>query len=379
MVARGIEEGRRTWMSSRRRPLTLRLATQYASPASVPEAVAFAEGVSAASGGTVRIRLVFGWVGDKEADEERTLVRGVAAGLADLVQVGTRAIGASFGIHDLDPLEAPLLFRDAAGVAAACSVLNEQLTGVLEPSGLVGLAVIAGPLRYPFAFSRPLVRIGHWPGQVIRTHRSVVAAATIRALGAVPVLRAPRDLRTPARAGIDGMDLDLTSLREWAYQGYLTENVPLWPRTLLLAANRQTFERLDADIQALIRTTALRTAEGFAVLPPPSRERQTTASVTAVRASDAELEEFRQRVEQVHEQMRREPRASALYDQLTESQAAARQTTYARSWRTNSRFPTSGIPGGAGEVHLGQKTETAHAPTAEGNASRLGGTPVAST
>jgi TRAP-type C4-dicarboxylate transport system substrate-binding protein len=236
----------------------------------------------------------------------------VAAGLADLVQVGTRAFGVTLGVNTLAPLELPLLFRDAAAVASACSIATAELDWLLDSAPIVGLAVVPGALRYPFGLTRPLVGLGDWRGAVIRTHASVVGEATIRAFGARPVYRSAKAMGTPRPAGVDGMDLDVPSLTGWGYGGYITDNVPLWPRTLLLGANRRSFARLDSEVRQLLYTAAQSTTVIHSDATASRGGLKQLSSVAHVSATDADIAELREAVPPVYDQVLDDSHAAEL-------------------------------------------------------------------
>lgn len=295
----------------------------YSSDAGVPELRFFAEEVARLSEGELRIRIVNGWTRAGDRDEERTLLTDLAAGLADLAWVGTRAIGATFGVRALDPLEAPLLFDSSEAVSRMLTgEVSSELSHHVECTGLVGLVVLPGALRRPLGLTRPLVTTSDWRGAVIRVHTSLVEEKTVRTLGAQPVLRHAGELRGPRPVGIDGMDLHADAIAQWGYTGYLTWNVPLWPRTLLLAANRDSHQRLGHDQRAVLDRAAQSTRDRVTsgISGADERERRAVPAETRMLAATPdELAELRRAVEPVHDELRRDPVAAAVLERLTSS------------------------------------------------------------
>ena len=309
--------------------VTLRLANMYSSESEIPEFRFFADEVARLSDGALRVRIVNGWTRARDRDEERTLLTDLAAGLADLGWVGTRAVGATFGLRALDPLEAPFLFDDAESVSRTLnSKVAAELASLVELSRLVGLVVLPGGMRRPLGLTRQLVTLSDWQGAVIRTHPSLVSDKTFRALGAEPVLRHAGELRRPRPAGIDGMDLHAHAIAQWGYAGYFTWNVPLWPRTVLLIANRHSVDRLGHDLRSVVNQAAesMRTWVASAIRGADEQERQAVPTQTQILlATPDELAELRRAVEPVYDDLRHDRIAAAVLHQLESTIASERQ------------------------------------------------------
>jgi TRAP-type C4-dicarboxylate transport system substrate-binding protein len=287
---------------------TLIFANAYSRSGNFSEVAAFIAHAERLADGRLRIAVVNGWTSPRDRDEERTVLEDVASGVADLGWTGARAVGAVFGIRSLDPLQAPLLFPDEDAVRRfAAAVPATSLLAPLREAGLAGLTVLGGELRRPFGITAPLVTADDWRGKVIRTHASLPGEASFTALGATPVLRSAAELAGGPPAGIDGMDLDPTAIRNWGYPGWLTWNVPLWPRLLLIAANRRRLERLSSGDRAVLEEAARRTAAETADRLPRTlgeRAKELPQPVQLVEASDAELVLLRRRLRPVYDEMR---------------------------------------------------------------------------
>jgi TRAP-type C4-dicarboxylate transport system substrate-binding protein len=312
----------------------LSLANQYPGRAGVPELLAFVAEVEARSGGELRVAVVDGGTSPRDRDEERTVLRDLAAGIVDLGWVGSRAVGATFGLQALDVFQAPLLFERLQDVVAVVSgELASEMLEPLEAAGLTGLAVVAGELRRPFGLTRPLVASSDWRGLVIRTHNSLPGLAAIRALGATPVLRSAAELADVRPGSIDGLDLDETALRRRGYRGWLTTNVALWPRTVLLAANRNAFARLTGDEQQLLRAAAKRAAAvtGEGLLASAAAEEPLPNHVSCVAAAEEEIAALRRCVDVVHAELAADHRTAAALDAVTRACAGRRSRPAATS------------------------------------------------
>ena len=136
------------------------------------------------SGGTIRIETRGG--GSAIVDYERRLVDKVRDGEADLASVGARAWD-RMGVTSLQALVAPFLIDSLESQRRVLEspITGRMLTG-LEPLGLVGLAVLPGPLRRPLGLTRPLVGPRDYAGATIGVRYGRVAQDTLKALGATP-------------------------------------------------------------------------------------------------------------------------------------------------------------------------------------------------
>jgi TRAP-type C4-dicarboxylate transport system substrate-binding protein len=284
---------------------TLIFANAYARSESAPEIAAFLENVERLAEGRLRLELISGWTSPRERDGERTVLEDLARGVADLAWAGARSVGAAFGIRSLDPLHAPLLFPNEEAVRRFLTVAElDPLLAPLREVGIAGLALLPGGMRRPFGITAPLVGPDDWSGKVIRTHGSLPAIASFRALGATPVLRAPAEEGGRRAVGIDGMDLHPRAVAAWGYAGWLTWNVPLWPRIILVAGNARRLERLSSGERAVLEEAArLATAQTAERLPRENTDRLRD-SVSLVEASEDDLSLLYQRLRPVHDELR---------------------------------------------------------------------------
>lgn len=305
---------------------TLILANAYARPGSVPEISRFLANVELLGEGRIRILLVSGWTSSHDRDEERTVIRDLASGVADLAWVGARSVGAVLGVRSLDALHAPLLFRDEGTVRRCLAAApTGQLLTPLQKAGMVGLLLLPGGVRRPFGITAPLVGPADWEGKVIRIHASLTGEATIRALRATPVLRSAAELAGGPPAGVDGMDLHAQAITTWGYSGWLTRNVLLWPRILLVAANRRRLERLSASERAVLEEAA-RLATPLPGLRPAADEAEgLPQSVRLVEATEHDLELLRERFRPVYDELRSSEEAEPTLAYVERFVAAAEQ------------------------------------------------------
>lgn len=284
---------------------TLIFANPYGRAESAPEIAAFLEHAGRLAEGRLHLELVSGWTSPRERDAERTVLEDLARGVVDLAWAGARSVGAAVGITSLDPLHAPLLFPSEEAVQRFLAVADlNRLLAPLREVDIAGLALLPGGMRRPFGITAPLVRPDDWAGKVIRTHGSLPAIAAFRALGATPVQRGPAEKGGLTAVGIDGMDLHLRAVAALGYAGWLTWNVPLWPRIVLVAANARRLERLSPGERGVLEEAAsLAIADAAQGLPTESTQ-QLPDSVSLVEASTDDISLLQERLRPVHDELR---------------------------------------------------------------------------
>src|SRR5829696_7721825 len=195
----------------------------------------FAEKVEDLSGGTLRIRFENNWGQGRDGNAEVNLIRDVKAGKADLGWAGSRAFDL-VGDRAFGPLHAPMMIDS---YALELKVLEDE--GVVRPMlasldrlGLEGVGVLPGPLRRPLG-DRRLAAPRDWSGMRIGHAGGEQIDASLRALGARPRII----VSSGEFAGFDGVESHITSIAGNQYHQeapYLTGNVVLWPRPLVLFA-----------------------------------------------------------------------------------------------------------------------------------------------
>jgi TRAP-type C4-dicarboxylate transport system substrate-binding protein len=183
----------------------------------------------------LRIRFENNWGQGRRGNAEGNLIRDVKAGKADLGWAGSRAFDL-VGDRAFGPLHAPMMIDSYALELKALQdeeVVRPMLQS-LDRLGLRGVGVLPGPLRRPLGVRRLAgpqdwsgMRIGHAGGEQID--------ASLRALGARPRII----VSSGEFAGLDGLESHITSIAGNQYHDeapYLTGNVVLWPRPLVLFA-----------------------------------------------------------------------------------------------------------------------------------------------
>jgi TRAP-type C4-dicarboxylate transport system substrate-binding protein len=208
------------------------------------------EEVERASGGTIDIEIVNAWrLG--QTDYEQATVNDVVDGEVDMAWVGVRAMD-RLGELTFQGLVAPLLVDSHALQAEVFeSGIPDHMLARLELDGITGLAVLPGPMRKLLGATKPYVNPSDFVGEAIGIQASEVADETLTALGATPT-------PLPSSAsieGVDGYEQQLGSIlgnRYFETAGYITSNINLWPRPMVVIIGADVFASLNQQQQDVL-------------------------------------------------------------------------------------------------------------------------------
>jgi TRAP-type C4-dicarboxylate transport system substrate-binding protein len=295
------------------------LTMANASEDRAPQLESWAEEVSRLSGGTLAIDFKDAWRIGEPRFEEGTL-EDTRAGKVDVAWVGARAFD-TVGVTSFQALVAPLLIDsyDLEAKVFEQGIPERMLDGVGDPD-LVGIGVLPGPMRKLLGVSKPFVRPGDFAGQVVGLQDSAVAAATMRALGAKP--RA-----VPSSAKLDGLDAYEQQLGSIAGNNYderakyVTANVNLWPRPLVIVMGKGAFASLTDEQQSALRDAA---AAAIPKALEASRAEDEEAAallckrgMTFATASESDVAELRTALEPVHAELAADQESKSYVDDIT--------------------------------------------------------------
>lgn len=320
--------------------VTLTLANPLPQP---DELRPFVDEVERITNGKIDIEFRNQWLGWPSRRTEAALIRDVAAGKADLGWVGSRA-WSDVGVTSFDALHAPLVVDsyELQGAVLDAGVADELLEGV-EPLGLVGLGVLPGPLRKVLGVERPFLRPADFAGKRLGLNRSRVGSASLRALGAVPVtLPGGVDLR----GQVDGLEQQVASIDGNTYDAaatFLTANVNLWPRWVVVFMNAGAFAALDGSQQDALRE-AVQTATPVMLAAAEGAQEASTAALcdrglTLAVASEADLGALRAAVAPVVDSLARD---STTREALTKIEQV--RTQHSSVPDSNGPCPVPGTP-----------------------------------
>jgi TRAP-type C4-dicarboxylate transport system substrate-binding protein len=206
----------------------------------------FADAVAERSGGSLRV-VVVPERQPTRVDFEQAMIDDVRAGRVDLAVVPVR-VWDTLGIDSFKPLIAPFLVDShELERAVLTSPLGPRMLAGVDRSGVVGVALLPGPLRRPFGYTRRLVGRADYKGARLGVRPGWVEKATARSLGATT-----RVYLTLSGASREGAVLDLPTI---VHSGGKTvaANVVFWPRPETVVMNREAFEALSPSQQEILR------------------------------------------------------------------------------------------------------------------------------
>jgi TRAP-type C4-dicarboxylate transport system substrate-binding protein len=208
--------------------------------------VQFAAAVARGSGGSIRIDVDPEWH-ESRVDFERGIVEDVRAGRADLGVVGVR-VWDTLGVTSLQALVAPFLVGSMGLQQRVLeSPLAARMLAGVDRAGVVGLALLPGPLARPFGYRRSLVGPRDYAGARLGARPGQVEKATFASLGATT-----RNYLTLGGASREGAVLNLWAIAPSLRGRTLVGNVVFWPRTFTVFVNRRAFEALTSEQRAIL-------------------------------------------------------------------------------------------------------------------------------
>jgi TRAP-type C4-dicarboxylate transport system substrate-binding protein len=304
----------------------------------------FAAAVARESGGTLRIEFKNHWRGGVPS-YETGVIGDVKAGKADLAWAGSRAFD-SVGVAAFDALHAPLLIDSypLERKALESPLAGKMLEG-LKPLGLVGVGILPGPMRKPLGVTR-LVGPDDYAGKRLALSRSQVGAQALRTLGA-------RGEEIPAMGGIegtDGIEQQITSIDGNSYDRvgrYLTANVNLWPRPLVIFMGSKAFDGLNGRQRAALRAAA-RAAIPATLAADRADEKESTGNLCRrglrfVTAGAADLAALRRALRPVYARLERDAPTRAAIEQIQAMRSEAAVTPDAAVGPGADASPTGGV------------------------------------
>jgi TRAP-type C4-dicarboxylate transport system substrate-binding protein len=320
--------------------IVLTFASQFGS-GQPEQLLRFANEVARRSNGTIRIDFRGSWRAN-DPHQELDTIRDVKAGKVDLAWVGARAWD-WVGVKSFDALVAPFLIDSLPleQKVFAAGIPQRMLRGVRR-AAVVGIGVLPGPMRKALGVRRRLVRASDFRGLAFGL-QGIVAAETLRALGAHP-----RQLISgPSLGGLGGIEEQMSAIVGNGHDAtarFLSANLNLWPRPLVLFASPKVFHSLSsAQRQALRDAARAAVPEAMA-----ASEQEDAAAATQLCArhglafvdlTPPQLEALRKAVGPVY---RRLDRDSATLQTIRAVEALSRETPPALPIRCRGGSASSG-------------------------------------
>ena len=231
------------------------------------ELQAIADTVERLSAGSMQIEFD-DYVHRDRPDTESAIIDDVVAGRYDMAWVPQRP-WPERGIHAFDALVAPLLIDTypLEGAVLADPIVDEMLAA-LDGSGVVGLGIVPGPIRYAATRSEPALDLESLKGMTVAIDDTAVAEDALETLGA----KATKKM-TLGGADLSGADAVIQQLGSIAGNRYDLEmphvtGLGLWPRPVIVIIGKPRFDALSSDQRAwLAQAVDAAVADQLAALP----------------------------------------------------------------------------------------------------------------
>ena len=263
-----------------------------------------------------KVRIAPGHSPAPAVDMEQRLVADVRSGRQQIAYVGARAFDL-FGNHAFQALAAPMLVDNyALEEKVLASPLAGQMLASIKPLGVVGIAILPGPLRRMLGVRRSFTSPGDFRGAVVGYVKSALSADALRALGATPRPTAPGGALT----GLDGLEQQLGLI---AANGYMEQSrsvtvaPALWPRPYVVIMNPRVYARLSPNQQNVLHTALSHISHDYIDALRQSEESTTRQLCSAhARFVKADAAQFRAAFAPVYAQLERDPRTASYVAQI---------------------------------------------------------------
>jgi TRAP-type C4-dicarboxylate transport system substrate-binding protein len=274
----------------------------------------WARRVEQLSGGTLRIEFADRWR-DLEVDYDRGTLADLRAGRVQLAKIAVRSWD-DLGVTSFRALGAPFLIDSyALEEQVLRGPLPAEMLAGLEPAGLVGVALLPGPLRRPLGVGRELRRPEDLRGATMGIRPSAMARRTFSALGATTYPYIPGALDEVSR--LDGVEVDTLSARDNGFDlaaRSFAGNVNLWPRAVTVVMTRKVFDGLTSRQQAALHDAAVGTLprDLAEILAAERQDMETMCArkLLVYTSSAADLAAWRAAVEPVYAELGADPTAT---------------------------------------------------------------------
>jgi TRAP-type C4-dicarboxylate transport system substrate-binding protein len=299
--------------AARTEPVGLTFSNSFSADNFPRDAAVYAAAVEDATAGTIRFELTGGVVREAEMVEQ------VAAGDVDLAVIRPRVFD-TLGVADPAALMAPLLIDSYELEQAVYETeLPQGLLGSLDALGVVGVAVIPGPLFKLVGFDREFRGVDDFDGAVIGTISSLLQADTFRRLRATPQEWPVGE----SFEGLDGIPLHWgTVLGRHAEltAKAVTTNLNMWVGPMVVIVNPDVHASLTEDQRAAFGRAASTSVAG--IVETTRRESSgaletlCASGLHVVVATDRELAGIRAALKPIYDELRSDPDVAAYLDEV---------------------------------------------------------------
>lgn len=262
---------------------------------------------------------------------ERHAVEAVLAGEADMTVVRAGLLDL-LGAASLRPLGAPFSVtnHDQAVAISSDPELSADLLSGLAGIGLVGLGLVPGGLRHPFAFgSSPLLGPEDYRGKVINVREDAGVRAMLAQLGATADHSINGARHLAAGRNLRGMEVSVQQLGAVPLPATQTANVTLYVKFDVGVVSAETWDGLSPPQRQELQAS-FKAAVAAAVSSRISEEEGQaawcrTAGARSVLAASTELAELHRALAPVTQRIAEDPDASGVLNRVRLLHAGTRE------------------------------------------------------
>jgi TRAP-type C4-dicarboxylate transport system substrate-binding protein len=313
----------------------------------------FVNEVAKQSNGRIRIDVTDLWHfgGPNSATRAHDLIGAVRAGEAPLGLAGASAFQEQ-GVRSFDALLAPLLVdRNELQTAVLHSDIASDMLAGTEGAGVTGIGILPGPISYPWGADRHLLDVSDYQGGGFIGPGRPITKRSIEALGGA--FRTPTSEADQNSAPVDGFVVPAVE-RVGNPNGAtsVTTNVTFGPFAEVVIGNEGAIAVLSERDRSVLREAARATIDIDAGTVS-SAEAQSVGElcrggeVAFDRASPAQVNALRAKLEPVYQWLREDPATSDFIDRIQ---------------RMSESAPAD--PGGATDIGCPQSAQNSAAPAA---------------
>jgi TRAP-type C4-dicarboxylate transport system substrate-binding protein len=234
--------------------------------------------------------------------------------------VGARAFDRK-SVTSFQALLAPLLVdsQDLQAKIFEEGIPKEMMSG-LRKLDLLGVGVLPGPMRKMLGVEKPFTKPADFAGAVVGMQDSALSERSFTALGATPKM-------LPAGARLDGVDAyeqQLSSIWGNHYEesaGFVTSNLNLWPRPLVLLIGKTVYDDLTVNQQQALTGAAdkamLQTLHASRAEDSESANNLCREGLQFVDASARDLQSLERAWTPVYDELRANPDTNKWIDRIS--------------------------------------------------------------
>ncbi|TCO18511.1 TRAP-type C4-dicarboxylate transport system substrate-binding protein [Kribbella steppae] len=283
--------------------------------------VEFVEQVRTLSGGKILVYPVWEAAGEGVQQWDQVVARMLKDKELDLAMIPSRTWDTE-GVTTLRALNAPFLVTsDAlADKIVTSKDMSDQLMAGLDKAGATGLALMPESLRHPFGFQHALLTPTAFKGQGIRTAKSDLGDATIRALGGKPSDANGDAFDAGIRDGtLAGAETGFVLSDALPVPGIAAANVTFSTKVNTLVANSGMLAGLSAENREILQKAAAATREW--VLAHRITEAANAAAYCnrggkIVKATAADLQALDRAMQPVYAELDQDASTKAMMDRI---------------------------------------------------------------